>query len=322
MHINYDLISIVSAILFVYISNIEAQIFREQNEYQQSKLNKFKKRGIMKFNKEQFGPWAIVTGASSGIGKQFAKQLAEQGLNVVLIARRENLLNQISTELQRTYNVKCRVVVCDLSDPNFIDVVQEKTNDLDVGLMISNAGTGQMGAFTQVDSELLKSELNVNVMAQMEMSHYFSNRLLSKKRPGGLVLLSSTTAFQGVPMAGNYSAAKAYILNLGESLNQELKHRGIHVSVLVPGPTDTPGLNDVRDGVDLAKVMPMKPMTVEACVREGLKALNKNKPSHVSGRMNRFQAFMSKRVMSRKVNSTMWGVLLKKAIPEHLIVPN
>jgi len=122
---------------------------------------------------------------------------------------------------------------------------------------------------------------------------------------GGLILVSSTTAFQGVPYAADYSAAKAYILNLGEALNYEYKDKGINITVLVPDPTDTPGLND-SDDANMASNLPMKPQTVDSLVKEGLIALLKNKPIQIGSRMNRIMSSVMKTIMTRKGASAFW----------------
>jgi short-subunit dehydrogenase len=173
-----------------------------------------------------------------------------------------------------------------------------------------------MGGFLQNSSADLRSMLMLNVITQMELSHGFATRLASRGRRGGLLLLSSTSALQPVPLGANYAAAKSYILNLGEALNSELKPLGIDVSVLVPGPTKTPGLLE-RDDVDFS-VMPMQPMEVSDVVREGLSALVAKKRSRVPGFMNRFMAA----VTPRSLAIPMWGSLLRKGLAPRLLPAN
>lgn len=263
--------------------------------------------------KTKYGPWALVTGASAGIGNEFAHQLAGEGLNLVLVARREETLRGLAEELERQHGIETRVLAQDLSEDGASDAVLDAVEDLDLGLLVSNAGAGKMGGFLQNSSSELREMLMLNVIAQMELSHGFASRLAAKERRGGLLLLSSTAALQPVPLGANYSAAKAYILNLGEALNAELKDHGIDVSVLVPGPTKTPGLLE-RDDVDFS-VMPLPPMEVADVVRDGLDALVARKRSRVPGFMNRLMAALTPRSLA----IPMWGSLLRKGVAPRLL---
>ncbi len=262
--------------------------------------------------KETYGPWAVVTGASSGIGVEFARELASKGLNLVMLARRKEKMDKLGKDLAADHGIEFRTASVDLSSPDFIDAVKEVTSDLDIGLLVSNAGAGQPGKFLSVPADELATMLQLNVFAQMELSHYFASRLVEAGRRGGILLVSSMAAFQGVPYIANYAAAKAYILNLGEALNRELKDAGIHVTVLVPGPTDTP----MADGMDATMDnMPMTLMSPEQAALEGLLALEKNKAYHVPGRMNRLMSgFMGRRILTRNASVSMWGSLMKRVV--------
>ena len=264
-----------------------------------------------------FGPWAIVTGASSGIGKEFAMQLAQQGLNLVLCARRQGPLNQVAQDLRRQFGVNVRSVQLDLSQPDFLDQLKSELEDLDVGLLVSNAGGASMGAFLKKDPNQLYEMIQLNVSAHMTLSHFFLTSLLQKNRPGGLLLVSSTAALQGVPYAANYSATKSYVINLGEALNHELSSHRIHVSVTAPGATSTPGFHDRQD-VDLS-AMPAKPMPVEQCVRGALKALYRNQPLYIPGFLNKVMAgLMGRKLLPRQASVALWGTIMKRVTPQAL----
>jgi len=267
----------------------------------------------MKSLKSQFGNWAIVTGSSSGIGKEYARQLAAQGINVFLIARRENLLEELASELAINYQVEVRYLVLDLTEEGFIGKIEKALGGLQPRILISNAGAAHMGAFTKLPIEKLHSMMKLNVEAQLHISHWFSRRLIQAKLNGAMTLVSSSIAYQGAPYMANYSAAKAYILNLGEALNYELKEHGINVSVLVPGPTDAPGLND-RTDANMVDGLPMKPQPVDALVEEGLRALALNKPYQLGGRMNRIMTGLMGKVMSRAKASSFWGKQMKPMV--------
>lgn len=267
----------------------------------------------MKELKEKFGSWAIVTGASSGIGKEFAHQLASAGMNLILIARRENLLEEITLELSKKYGVQAKNKKLDLTAPDFISELERLSIGIDVRLLLSNAGAANMGAFAKIPINDLESMANLNVTAQLKISHWFTTRLIHQKQKGGLILVSSSIAYQGTPYAANYSAGKAYILNLGEALNFEMKGHGINVSVLVPGPTDAPGLTERTDS-NMKDNLPMKPQPVDELVKEGLNALLKNKPTQLGGRTNRIMTGMMGLMMSRKKASAFWGKKMKEMV--------
>ncbi|MEO1098333.1 MAG: SDR family NAD(P)-dependent oxidoreductase [Bacteroidota bacterium] len=260
----------------------------------------------MKEVKKKFGSWAIITGASSGIGKEFAYQFAASKINLVLIARRENLLEKLGDELKSKYDIEVIKLKLDLTEPSFIEKIDNEIVNLDIRLLISNAGAAHMGKYSKIPLADLESMAQLNVMAQLKLSHWFSNRLIKSEVSGGMILVSSTIAYQGTPYAANYSAAKAYILNLGEALNFELKDQNIAVSVLVPGPTDAPGLTE-RTDANMLESLPMKPQPVDQLVKEGLRALLKNKPSHIGGNVNRMMTRIMSMMMSRTKLSAFWG---------------
>jgi uncharacterized protein len=189
------------------------------------------KRGL----RERYGPWAVVTGASDGIGREFTRELARCGLHVALVARREAELSSLAAELSSTYKVQCLVIAADLaSEAGNVDVI-EKTALLDVGLLIASAGFGTSGSFVASDLTNEEAMLRVNCMALLRATWHFARRLRNRKR-GGIVLLSSIVAFQGVPRSAHYAATKAYVQTLAEGLHEELKSSGVDVLSVAPGP--------------------------------------------------------------------------------------
>ena len=234
-------------------------------------------------DKKRFGPWALVTGASSGIGREFARQIAASGINVVLVARREALLDEVGKAITNDFKVQHRTVVADLSQAGFLENLAKATDDLDIGLVVSNAGTGNPGEFLKIDREELESLLRLNTLAHLDIAHHFGQKLVSRGR-GGLLLVGALGASNGLPYMANDGAAKAYVHSFGEALHVELKPLGVHVTVLPPGPTETPVVAKLGLTPD---TMPMKPMKVEQCVFEGLKALEENRSMIIPGRLNR-----------------------------------
>src|SRR2546421_5162720 len=257
-------------------------------------------------DKQRFGPWALVTGASSGIGKEFARQIAAAGINLVLVARREALLQEVGRSIAADFKVDYRALAMDLSQEGFIENLAERTKDLDIGLVVSNAGTPNPGEFLKLDRQLLQATLRLNTMAHLDITHHFGAKLAERRR-GGLILIGSLGAEIGVPFLANDGGAKAYIHSLGEALHYEFKPRGVYVTVVAPPLTNTPVL--AKLGFD-PRTMPMKPMSVEQCVSEGLNALRENRSRIVPGRLNRFMdAFMP-----ASVKRTFTAKMLGKAL--------
>jgi short-subunit dehydrogenase len=263
-------------------------------------------------DKERFGPWALVTGASSGIGKEFARQIAASGINIVLVARREDLLKEVGVEYSKRYGVEHRVIVLDVSREDFIVRLASATDDLDLGLVVSNAGTGNPGEFLKLDRQLLQANLRLSTMAHLDITHHFGAKLAKRGR-GGLILAGAMGAENGVPCMANDGAAKAYVHSLGEALHYEFKPLGVYVTVLAAGFTNTAVLE--KFGLN-PQTMPMKPMSVEQCVSEGLSGLLKNRSRIVPGRLNRILNALVPAFLARKMEADLLGKgLASKSAP-------
>ena len=264
-------------------------------------------------DKKRFGPWALVTGASSGIGKEFAQQIAASGINIVLVARREDLLKEVGVEFSKRYGVEHRVVVLDVSREDFIRQLASATDDLDIGLVVSNAGTGNPGEFLKLDRQLLEKTLRLNTMSHLDIAHYFGGKLAERRR-GGLILVGAMGAENGIPCMANDGGAKAYVHSLGETLHYEFKPLGVYVTVLAAGVTNTAVLE--KFALD-PKTMPMKPMSVEQCVSEGLSGLVKNRSRIVPGRLNRIMNALVPASLARKLEADLLGKgIARKAAPK------
>jgi short-subunit dehydrogenase len=230
-------------------------------------------------DRSKFGPWAIITGASSGIGKEFARQLAGEGFNLVLVARRVLLLNQVGAELSNEFKILYRAIEADLSKEIAIKKIAEETEDLEVGLLISNAGTGNVRKFFSAKDSDHKDILLLNATSHLSLTHHFGKKMLQRNK-GGILLTGAMGATDGVPYMANEAGTKAYIQSLGKSLHTELKETGIHITVLITSPTETTvfsKLGFTRENV------PMQPLSVEQCVSEALSALSKNKTTVLPG---------------------------------------
>jgi hypothetical protein len=183
---------------------------------------------------QRYGPWAVVTGASSGIGREVAVELAAAGLSLVLVARREGELAQLAGTLP----VETLVIPLDLADAGAPASLLARTAALPVGLLVNAAGFGSGGAFLETDAVAESQMVDVNCRAVLELTHGFARRFAAQRR-GGIVLFSSIVATQGVPRSANYAATKAYVHSLAEALAEELAPHGVDVLASAPGPTES-----------------------------------------------------------------------------------
>lgn len=262
----------------------------------------------MKKFKQKYGSWAIVTGASSGIGKAISELLAKGGMNIVAVARKEANLLELKKELEAQYKIDVDVICEDLSNPNSSKIIADKTADMDIGLLVANAGAENNGAFIDTPATEEENLVNLNILSPMNLSKIFAERFV-KRGKGGILFLSSLFGYQGVPYVANYSASKAYILGLGEALNVELKPLGVDVTVLSPGLTKTPMSENMS--IDFSK-MPITTHTPQQVARIGLNALGK-KATVVAGLINKIYAWEN-RFIPRTWPVKLFGFLIKRAM--------
>jgi short-subunit dehydrogenase len=189
---------------------------------------------------QRYGPWAVVAGASEGVGAAAAIELAGRGLDLVLLARNRELLDALATDLRQRHRVQVRTLPVDLTRSDAVELVLEVVDDLEVGLLFYNAGAaGSTGTF--VDQELAHAlrMIALNCTTPTALLHALAPAMLERGR-GGLVLVGSMGAFAGQPYVASYSAAKAFQVNLCEGLWVEMHERGVHVLNAVIGSTFTP----------------------------------------------------------------------------------
>jgi short-subunit dehydrogenase len=244
----------------------------------------------------RFGPWAVVTGASSGIGEAIARQLAARGIHLVLVARREDRLGVLAEELHGRHGVETRIVPVDLTSDDFLPVVERATRDLEVGLLVNNAGVLSAGRFLDHDLVGELDQLHLNTRAVLVLTHHFGRRMRDRKR-GGVVFLASTVAFAGVPGMSAYAASKAHALSFAEGFAREVRGDGIAVLALCPGPTSTE--------IWPEGATPSLPMSPDAVAEVALRKLGK-RTTVVAGRLNRLIT-LSTRFAPRWANSLIFG---------------
>ena len=186
----------------------------------------------------KYGPYALVTGASEGIGRSFAEELAKAGFEVILVARRTDLLDEIAKGLEEQYGVMCPVISADLTKTEDLEDVFCKIKELDIGLLVCNAGFGSAGNFLDSDLSTELNMLSLNCATLTAMTHYFGRKFQAKGK-GGIIFLSSIVATQGVARSAHYSATKAYVHSLGEALQEEWEGHGVDLLIVAPGPVET-----------------------------------------------------------------------------------
>jgi short-subunit dehydrogenase len=261
--------------------------------------------------KDRYGPWALVTGASSGIGAEFSSQLAALGLNLILVARRKQRLDDLALRLEERNNIQVRTLRVDLSQPDFISVILAAIQSIEVGLLVNNAGFGLAGNFLAHPLERELALLDVNCRAPLLLTHEFGRKMIERGR-GGIIFVSSVSGYIATPSEANYAASKAYELFLAESLWYELKKDGVDVLALCPGVT-------VTEFHDLAGIKPVAPMQVNPVVALALKKLGK-KPSVIAGWHNRLLVslikFVPRWMTTAQAGRVMENLLLKTATSE------
>ena len=255
--------------------------------------------------KEHYGDWALVTGASAGIGEEFCRQLAEKGMNIILVARRGDRLKELGEELSLNFGVSTREVPMDLILPDAAEKIDNAVADLEVGLLVNNAGFGHLGRFHKKSADRDADMIKLNCLAPVELTHKFLPKMVDRGQ-GAVIFVASTAAYQATPFFSVYSATKVFNLFLGEGLWQEYKKLGIDAMALSPGYTKTEfqkaaGLNE-----DVGGILWETPDNV---VRTALKNLGK-KPSVIHGGLNRFLAF-SGRIFPRKWSIAVAGMVSK-----------
>ncbi|MCL1043970.1 hypothetical protein BCT86_01520 [Vibrio breoganii] len=259
--------------------------------------------------KEKYGDWALITGATSGIGAEMASQIAAKGLNVVLVARREKELEEQATLLTERYGIKATTVSADLSTSEGVEKV--KQIDKSIGLLVLAAGIEVNGSFAKSSLEQELKMIQLNVTSVLQLTHHFTPAMIERKR-GGILMVSSLSGHMVSPYFSNYAGTKAYVLQLGASLHGELKPKGIDVTVLSPGLTTTPMTAD--NGVDWSK-LPMVAKDPAEVAEIAINGLGR-KAVVVPGKRNRMTAILSG-IISHQKQAIMGESMIGKAMPKN-----
>jgi len=251
----------------------------------------------------RYGPWALVAGASEGLGAEFARQLAAKGLHIAPVARRRALLDRLAHELETEYGVEVRPLSIDLSRPDAASLLREETRDLEVGLVVYNAALSPIGPFLDRDLDEKLRTLDVNCRTPLILAHEFG-KVMAERGRGGLLLMSSMSGLQGSPLIATYAATKAFGLVLGEGLWEEFRGRGVDVLAFCAGATRTPNYEASAP----RKIPRLAPAVMEpaAVAAEALASLGRT-PSAIAGRGNRIGSLLMHRLLPRRVAVEIMG---------------
>jgi short-subunit dehydrogenase len=236
----------------------------------------------------KYGPWALIAGASDGVGAAFAEAIANNGINVVLLARREEVLNKVAEGIRGRTGAEARVLVTDLSAPDATQSIVTATADLDIGLVVYCAGAdADFAPFLENSIDAAERMLQRNCLIPMQLTHHYGQAMVERRR-GGIVILSSGAAFVGAPNMATYGATKAFDMIFAEALWGELRDKGVDALAVVLGETDTPALRRIREERGLAG--PDEPVpgatAVEEVVSAAFESLGK-KPTCMAGKQIR-----------------------------------
>ena len=242
------------------------------------------------------GKWALVTGASAGIGKALAEELAAGGTNLVLTARRRDRLEEFAKALTTKYQVKTKVCVADLTKPFAPQEIYDftKQKGLEIDLLINNAGFGQYGEFPTVETSRLLDMVQVNCSAVVHLTRLYLPGMVTRKR-GDVMILASTASFQAVPYISTYAATKAFDLLIAEGLAEEMKPYGIRVCALCPGSTESE-FHELASQPERTK---KNQQTAQEVAQNGLRALAAGKSYAISG-LGNYLGVLGERLVPRR----------------------
>ncbi len=237
---------------------------------------------------------ALITGASSGLGIDFAHQFAKDGHDVVLLARSKPELESLAIELEKTYSIRATVIVADLSIEEEVSRIFPALQDLgiEIDYLVNNAGFGHHDAFSSLPWSAHQALMRVNMESLTQLTHEFLQPMLQKGR-GKIMLVASTASFQPGPFMALYYASKAYVRSFGEALSKELEGSGVSVTILCPGPTQTPFFE--KAGMNSMKLLNWGQMeSSEKVAKYGYRQMMRGKRTVISGTLNALGAFATR----------------------------
>jgi short-subunit dehydrogenase len=258
--------------------------------------------------KQKYGPLALIAGASEGLGAAYAHYLANEGMDLVLIARRKEPLEQLATTLKDRYKIEVLCIPCDLSAVNAVNQIAETLAGKEINLLVYNAALSYIGPFENNTIDEQNRLAITNMITPMNLVQLFGTSML-KKEKGAIVLMASLAGFQGSGFLAAYAASKAFNRVLAESLWYEWKDRGVDVMACCAGATSTP--NYVETNPEKTSAFAPKVQSPEEVVKECFSKLGK-KPSIITGRGNRVASFIMQKLMTRKMAINIIGNTTRK----------
>lgn len=239
-------------------------------------------------------PLAVITGASTGIGRELALICARHGYDVVLTARSQSALDRLASDIYASTSRPARIISKDLSDPSAPDEIFEEVTrgGTAVDALINNAGFGLVGKFWELDAAQQLGMINLNIAALTQLTRLFSPGMIARGR-GRILNVASTAAFQPGPLMAVYYATKAYVVSFSAAVHNECRGSGVTVTTLCPGPTKTEFQK--RSGASESKLFEGgRVMDAARVARIGFEAMQAGKPMAISGRMNAAMAFLTR----------------------------
>jgi short-subunit dehydrogenase len=261
--------------------------------------------------KEKFGPTALVIGGSEGLGAEFARALASRGLDLVLVARRGELLEKYARELEVAHSIRVRTFALDVSELAAQEELLRSLEGIEIGLVVCNAAVSPVGPFLAVARETHERLLNLNCRLAALLAHALGSRMAERGR-GGIILISSMAGFQGTAQVVHYSASKAYLRVLAEGLWEELRGKGVAVLGCCCGQINTPTF--VKTEPRHPAWMPVPVMEAAPIVAQALAALGKQ-PTVIPGLSNRLATFVTQRLLPRRATLALYSASTRAMYP-------
>ena len=260
-------------------------------------------------SQEQTASYVLITGTTSGLGREFARIFAQNGYNIVAVARNEVLLQQQKQELERQFGVEMVYIVKDLSAENSAQEVYDeiKHKGINIDILINNAGFGSFGRYIDVDWQRQKGLASVNMLAVMQLSYLFGKDM-DRRGEGKIVNIASIASFQAGPYMAMYYASKAFVRSFSEALHEEMKSSGVSVTAICPGPVAT---NFEKNAQMMSSAMftKLRVYTPEVVAAKSYRAIMNNKAVYVVGWPNKLLVFLTRfcslkfsRALASKIN--------------------
>ena len=256
----------------------------------------------------KYGEWALITGASAGIGREFARAIAAGGVNCAIVARRADRLSELAQELEQTLGIECLPIPQDLSVEGCVDEVMTQIGDRGIGILVNNAGFGHSGEFVGLDPSKLANMVKLNCLTPTLLTRALAPGMVERKS-GAIIMVSSLAGFCGAPYQSVYGATKAFDLSLGDALHVELRKSGVDVITLCPAHTDTEFFEAEGLAEDVIQLATKTASSPEHVVDLTLRKLGR--ASIATPTLAKVSAFAF-RGMSRRVAASLMGAGIKK----------